>query len=402
MKKLKIGIVCYPSIGGSGVVATNLGLELAKLGHQVHFISYEQPFRLTGREKNIYFHKVEINKYDLFKYPDYTLPLAVTIEQVQKKYKLDALHVHYAVPHATAALLARRIMRQNNTPLPKIITTLHGTDITLLAQDKSLFDIIKYSIERSHCVTAVSQSLKNDTINVLKTEKPIEVIYNFYTPLPPGKSRSRVRKGLKIKDSDFLAIHLSNLRPVKRIPDLLKIAALMSRKAGSASRSSPSDARPSESRTGGKKQRKFKLLILAGEPFAKYYPMLKKLGLKNIIVKENIKDIENYLNAADVGIYTSETESFGMGMLESMAYGKPVLSTKVGGVPEVMRDGADGYLFKVGDIKGFAKKLELLMQNPGTLSQLGRNAALRAKKKFSAEVIVKQYLKHYLQTCEKQ
>lgn len=375
--KLSIGIVCYPSIGGSGIVATNLGNELAKLGHQVHFISYEPPFLLDLKMPNVHFHKVNINTYGLFKYPDYTLPLAVTIEQVQKKYQLDVIHVHYAVPHATAALLARRIMRQNSIPLPKIVTTLHGTDITLLAHDKNLLEIIKYSIERSHCVTAVSQSLKDETLQVLKTDKPINVIYNFYTPLPPTKSRASIRKGLGIKDNDFLAIHLSNLRPVKRIPDLLKIAALL------------------------KTRKNFKLLVLAGEPFAQYLALMKKLDLKNAIVKENIKDIKNYLNAADVGIYTSETESFGMGMLETMSYGKPVLATKTGGIPEVMRDGHDGFLLKLGDVKGFSNKIKLLMDNPELAKNLGQNALKRSREHFSAEVIVKQYLQHYRETCDK-
>jgi glycosyltransferase involved in cell wall biosynthesis len=431
-RKLKIGIVCYPSVGGSGIVATNLGNELALLGHQVHFISYEPPFRLNlnpvrsqsrraaGADDklayrtsngvnapNIHFHKVNINTYNLFKYPDYTLPLAVTIEQVQRKYNLDVVHVHYAVPHATAALLATRIMRQNNTSIPKIVTTLHGTDITLLAHDKSLFDIIKYSIERSHCVTAVSQSLKNDTIKILKPKHPIDVIYNFYTPLPANKPAAAIRKSLGIKKDDFLAIHLSNLRPVKRIPDLLKIAALMSRGAGSLpavatlqalQAGATMSAKPT---LGGQKHRQFKLLILAGEPFAPYLPLVKKLKLKNLIVKENVKDIENYLNAADAGVYTSEDESFGMGILETMSYGKPVLATNTGGVPEVMRDEKDGYLLKVGDIKGFVKKLGLLMQNPELAKQLGQNAQTRAKEKFSADVIVKEYLKLYTQTCEK-
>jgi N-acetyl-alpha-D-glucosaminyl L-malate synthase BshA len=382
-KNLKVGIVCYPSVGGSGIVATNLGNELARLGHQVHFISYEPPFRLNLNAPNIRFHKVNINTYGLFKYPDYTLPLAVTIEQVQRKFNLDVLHVHYAVPHATAALLARRIMRQNKTSLPKVVTTLHGTDITLLAHDKNLLDIIKYSIERSHCVTAVSKNLRDDTIKVLKTKKPIAVIYNFYTPLPPSKSRASIRKGLKVKDDDFLAIHLSNLRPVKRVPDLLKIASLMSRGSGSAGR------------------KNFKLLILAGEPFTPYQPLLKKLHLTNVLVKENVKDIENYLNAADVGVYTSADESFGMGILETMSYGKPVLATRVGGVPEVMRDGTDGFLFKVGDVKSFANKINLLMDSAALVKKLGNSAAKRAKEKFSADVIVQQYIKHYTETCKK-
>ena len=366
-------------------MATNLGNELARLGHQVHFIAYEQPFRLDLAARNIHFHKVNINTYGLFKYPDYTLPLAVTIEQVQKKYDLDVLHVHYAVPHATAALLARRIMRQNNVRMPRVVTTLHGTDITLLARDKNLLDIVKYSIERSHCVTAVSRDLKRETIQVLKTKKPISVVYNFYTPLPASKSRPAVRKGLGIsagggsafggKDSDFLAIHLSNLRPVKKIPDLLKIAALL------------------------KPVKNFKLLILAGEPFDQFLPLAKKLKLNNLIVKANVKDIENYLNAADAGIYTSETESFGMGILETMAYKKPVLATNAGGIPEVLQNGKSGYLLKVGDTKGFAEKIKLLMQNPELAARLGQNAQNVAQEKFSAKVIVKEYLKHYCEAC---
>ncbi len=372
MSFLKVGIVCYPSVGGSGIVATNLGLELSKLGHEVHFISYEPPFRLMGKHKNIHFHKVHINEYSLFKYPDYTLPLAVEIEKVQKKFELDILHVHYAFPHAAAALLARRIMRTNNIPLPKIITTLHGTDITLLAKDPSLFEAIKYSIERSHGVTAVSQSLKEETIKVLKTDKPIEVIYNFYSPHSPTKSRAAMRKGLKIKDTDILGIHLSNLRPVKRIPDLLKIVAQI------------------------KNEPKFKLLILSGADFSPYKPLVKKLGIQNkIIVKEKVKDIENYLNAADIGIFTSETESFGMGALEAMSYGSPVLATNSGGTPEVIEHNKTGLLCKVGDIKGFVKNLKLLIANNDLRKQMGEAAELAACEKFCSKKIVPEYVEYY-------
>lgn len=370
-------MVCYPSVGGSGIVATNLGNELAKLGHEVHFISYEKPFLLNLKEKNIYFHQVQINQYALFKYPDYTLPLAVTIESVQKKYELDALHVHYAVPHATAALLARRIMRQNNIPLPKIITTLHGTDITLLGRDNNLADIIKYSIERSHCVTAVSENLRQETIDVLKPEKNISVVYNFYTPVKQTKSRQAVRKELKIKNGDFLAIHLSNLRPVKRIPDLLKIASLL------------------------KNLKNFKLLILAGESFKPYAPLQKKLKLKNLIVRENVRDIQNYISAADLGVYTSETESFGMGILETMAYNKPVLATKVGGIPEVIKEGETGFMLPLNKPGVFAKKISELIDSPSLLKTLSDNAGKLAKEKFSAEVIVRQYLELYTKTCQK-
>ncbi len=367
---LKVGIVCYPSVGGSGIVATNLGLELAKLGHKVHFISYEEPF-LLQKHKNIFFHKVNVNPYALFKYPDYTLPLAVKIAEVQKKYFLNIVHVHYAVPHATAALLARRIMRSNHTPLPKIITTLHGTDITLLGRDKNLMDVIKYSIERSHGVTTVSENLKTDTIKFLKPEKPIKIIHNFYTPLPITKSRELVRKQLKINPEDFVAIHLSNLRPVKRIPDLLKIASKIT-------------------------STKFKLLILSGGDFSPYQPLVKKLKLeKKLIIQQNIKDIGNYINASDVGIYTSETESFGMGILETMSYGKPVLATHAGGVPEVVTKDKNGFLFRVGDIKAFVTKLQFLLANPALTEQIGLTAQQTAHTQFGAKKIVQEYLEFY-------
>jgi N-acetyl-alpha-D-glucosaminyl L-malate synthase BshA len=365
-------IVCYPSVGGSGIVATNLGLELSKLGHEVHFISYEPPFRLSSKHPRIYFHKVHINEYSLFKYPDYTLPLAVEIEKVQKQFNLDILHVHYAVPHAAAALLARRIMRTNNIPLLKIVTTLHGTDITLLAKDPALFEVIKYSVERSHGVTTVSQSLKEETIKVLKTDKPIEVIYNFYSPPTPTKSRESIRKSLKIKSSDVLGIHLSNLRPVKRIPDLLKIVAQT------------------------KADSKFKLLILSGADFSPYRPLVKKLGIQNkIIVKEKIVDIENYLNAADLGIFTSETESFGMGALEAMSYGSPVLATNSGGSPEVIEHNKTGFLHKVGDTKSFVKNLKVLIANPELRKQMGENAKLASCEKFCSKKIVPEYVEYY-------
>src|SRR5262249_51958569 len=189
MESLSIGITCYPSVGGSGIVASQLGSELAHLGHHVHFISYEPPFRLDRNQPNVYFHRVELNEYRLFKYPDYTLPLAVKMVEVADKHKLDILHVHYAVPHATAALLAVQIAKEQARRTPHVITTLHGTDITLLARDPNLGPIIKYSIESSCGVTAVSQSLKTETIQVLKTRKPIQVVYNFYRPKPPRKSR---------------------------------------------------------------------------------------------------------------------------------------------------------------------------------------------------------------------
>ncbi len=375
--RLAVGIVCYPSIGGSGIVATQLGLELARRGHRVHFISYEHPFRLIGRIPNIFFHKVNINQYELFKYPDYTLPLAVTMGAVHERYGLDILHVHYAVPHATAALLACQMLAQCAVKRPpRVITTLHGTDITLLARDPNLFSIIKYSVEQSSGVTTVSKSLRRDTIKVLSTRKHIEVIYNFFSPSPITKSRRAMRRRLGLSDDTFVAAHLSNLRPVKRIPDLLRIAAAL-------------------------KSKNFKLLILAGGTFEPYLPLVKKLEIEqNVIVRNNVVDIENYLNAGDAGLYTSETESFGLGLLESMSYGKPVVATRTGGIPEVVQEGKTGFLRPVGDIAGMAEQVKKIMADENMRSELGRRAKHRAETVFSPERIVTQYLDYYREALE--
>src|SRR5712691_1413777 len=223
MRPLSIGITCYPSVGGSGIVASQLGSELARLGHKVHFIAYEPPFRLEPHHPRVSFHQVEVNEYGVFKYPDYTLPLAVKMVAISDKFKLDVLHVHYAVPHATAALLATAIARERGQHAPRVITTLHGTDISLLGRDPNLRPIVKYSIENSDGVTAVSESLRRETVQVLRTRKHIEVIHNFFRPKLPSKSRAEVRRAMGVEDSDFLLIHMSNLRPVKRIPDILQV-----------------------------------------------------------------------------------------------------------------------------------------------------------------------------------
>jgi N-acetyl-alpha-D-glucosaminyl L-malate synthase BshA len=376
MSRLAIGITCYPSIGGSGIVASQLGSELARLGHRIHFISYEPPFRLDRKQRNVTFHRVELNEYRLFKYPDYTLPLAVKMVEVAAKHELDILHVHYAVPHATAALLATQIARKQIRHAPHVITTLHGTDITLLARDRSLGPIIKYSIESSCGVTAVSRSLKAETIQVLKTRKPIEVIYNFYRPKSPRKGRTEVRRSLRVRESDFLVIHLSNLRPVKRVPDVLHVVAALK-----------------------KDQRNVKLLVLAGEPFEPFRPLVKRLGIEDrVIVKENVLDIENYLHAADAGLYASEKESFGMGVLETMSFGKPVVASRVGGVAEIVQDKRTGFLARLGDVKAMAKAVRTLAHDPELAARMGEAARARAEQEFSSKKSVEQYLDLYRRT----
>jgi N-acetyl-alpha-D-glucosaminyl L-malate synthase BshA len=375
MKRLSIGITCYPTVGGSGIVASQLGSELARLGHQVHFISYEPPFRLDRKQLNVFFHQVELNEYRLFKYPDYTLPLAVKMVEVAAKHKLDILHVHYAVPHATAALLATQIARDQTQHTPHVITTLHGTDITLLARDPNLGPIIKYSIESSCGVTAVSRSLKKETIQVLKSRKPIEVIYNFYRPKPPRKGRQEVRRALRVRNNDFLLIHMSNLRPVKRAQDVLRVVAEL------------------------KDQPNVKLLILAGESFTPFRKIVKRLGIEDrLIVKDNVLDIENYLHASDAGLYASERESFGMGVLETMSFGKPVVATRVGGVTEIMRDGETGFLKRLGDVPSMARAVRTLANDPELAARMGEAARARAEQKFSSQQSVEQYLDLYRRT----
>ena len=382
-KSLSIGITCYPSVGGSGIVASQLGSELALAGHKVHFISYEPPFRLDRNQPNVRFHQVQLNEYNLFKYPDYTLPLAVKMVEVASRFRLDVLHVHYAVPHATAALLATQIARAQGAlgkkaqgrHTPHIVTTLHGTDITLLGRDPNLMPIIKYSIESSCAVTAVSESLRKETMQVLKTRKPIHTIYNFYRPKQPTRSRAEVRAELGIPESDFLLIHLSNLRPVKRVEDVLKVLANL--------RDLPC----------------VKLLLLAGGPFDAYASLAESLRLGDkLIIRENVLDIENYLNAADAGLYASERESFGMGVLETMSFGKPVIATKVGGVAEIVQHGKTGFLNRLGDVASMTKAVRKLAGDPALAAKMGERARHHAAEDFSVEAAVRKYVGLYRAT----
>ena len=374
-RPLSVGITCYPSVGGSGIVASQLGSELASAGDKVHFISYEPPFRLDRDQPNVLFHQVQLNEYNLFKYPDYTLPLAVKMVEVASKFRLDVLHVHYAVPHATAALLATQIAREQRRHAPHIVTTLHGTDITLLGRDPNLMPIIKYSIESSCAVTAVSESLRQETIQVLKTRKPIHTIYNFYRPKEPTRTRREVRAELGIPESDFLLIHLSNLRPVKRVEDVLKVLANL--------RDLPC----------------VKLLLLAGGPFDDYQDFAAKLELgPKLVIRENVLDIENYLNAADAGLYASERESFGMGVLETMSFGKPVVATKVGGVAEIVEHGKTGFLNRLGDVASMTKAVRRLAADPALAHRMGERARVRAAEGFSVEAAVRHYVDLYRAT----
>jgi L-malate glycosyltransferase len=372
-RPLRIGITCYPTVGGSGILATELGEDLARRGHEVHFISYERPFRLPVDMPRLHFHGVEINDYGLFKYPDYTLPLSVKMAEVSRDHRLDVLHVHYAVPHATAAVLAKSMLPAEMQP--KIVTTLHGTDTTLLGSDPGYGPAIRHALNCSDAITTVSAYLKSETQRLLQIGRPIEVIHNFFIPDKPRRSREEVRGELGI-DKEAMLLHLSNLRPVKRIDLLLEVAAKI---------------RPRES---------FKLVILAGEDFAPFHADLRGLGLEDrVIVRERVTDIENYLQAADVGLFTSESESFCLGILEMMCFGCPSVATRVGGIPEVIEENVTGLMAGFGDVAALVAGVEGLINSPTHRAEMGRASERRAREKFSADVIVPKYEALYRRVC---
>ena len=362
---MRIGITCYPSVGGSGILATALGEALASRGHEVHFISYERPFRLPTNVPRLQFHPVVVNDYDLFKYPDYTLPLSVKMAEVSRDHKLDVLHVHYAVPHATAAILARSMLQP--TEQPRVIATLHGTDTLLLGLDPGYGPAIHHALTQSDAVTTVSNFLKAETHQVLNFAGPIEVIHNFFTPHPSQRTRKEVRRELGVQD-EVLLLHSSNLRPLKRIDLLLEAVALI---------------RPRES---------FKLVILAGGSFAPFAQDVRRLGLENqVIVREKVTDIEDYLQAADLGVFTSDVESFCLSILEAMFFACPSVARRVGGIPEVVEHGVTGSLVDSSEAAQITAAIESLIQDPARRSAFGRAAQKRAQDHFSVGAIVPRY-----------
>lgn len=371
---MKIGIVCYPTLGGSGVVATELGHALASLGHQVHFIAYELPFRLHVDEDNIHFHQVEINRYDLFKYPDYALPLAVKMASVTEEFDLDVLHVHYAIPHATSAFLAKELLGKKKIA---VITTLHGTDITLVGRDPAYFQIVKYSIEKSDKVTAVSENLKCQTIRHFRLEKPIEVIPNFFTPQEEILSNKPPQKNCFDGDEKVL-IHSSNFRSVKRPEDVVRIFLKV------------------------RKSLKCKLLFLGTGAGIEE---VREQVLENNVEKEVIflgesRKIDKFIASSDLLLQPSSQESFGLTALEAMAYGVPVISTKVGGIPEVVIDGVTGFLSCTGDIEKMSRDAVLLLSDPELYQKMSGACKKRAAENFSVAKILPRYVAIYESAIE--
>ncbi|MDQ8203033.1 N-acetyl-alpha-D-glucosaminyl L-malate synthase BshA [Pelagicoccus sp. SDUM812003] len=371
--KLKIGIACYPLVGGSGILASALGMELAERGHQVHFFSYAKPVRLQLGHPNLHFHPVSVSKYKLFEYADYTLPLAVKIAEVADHEHLDIIHAHYAVPHATAAYIAKRMAKQDKL---RIVTTLHGTDTTLLGRDPNYRPAIEYSLQHSDVVTTVSESLRRDSEKVFDIGKPMRVVHNFFKAGKTTRSREEMRLELGI-DDQMMLFHASNVRSVKRVDLLLKALSLC------------------------KSKPRLKLLVLAGDSFDEHRETVRELGLEDMVmVRTNGYPIENYIAASDLGIYTSQSESFCLSILEGMFLGRASLAFRVGGIPEVMEDGVSGLLHTFGDCQALADSIDALEADRDRVAQMGEAGKTRANTHFTADAIVPKYEAVYREALE--
>jgi len=373
---MRIGITCYPTYGGSGVVATELGIELATLGHEVHFISYSQPFRLTGRESGIFYHEVPVSNYPLFEFPPYDLALASRMAEVAEYYHLDLLHVHYAIPHSVSALLARQMLAQRGKHLP-FVTTLHGTDITLVGMDRSYLPITRYAIEQSDGVTSISSYLKRVTEENFGITNHIEVVHNFvncdvYKPFADDEARAKARVRFANPD-EFLFMHLSNFRPVKRIADVVHIFARVA------------------------KQLPARLALIGDGPDRSTAEWLAhSLGIHNRIHFLGKQDrVSELLPLADLMLMPSEMESFGLAALEAMACQTPAIATRVGGVPELIDDGVNGLLFPIGDVDAMAAASVALLTDPERHQTMRRAARKTAQDRFCSTRILPRYVEFY-------
>lgn len=366
---MKIGIVCYPTIGGSGILATELGHELALRGHEIHFITYDIPFRLRLDRENIYFHEVEISHYDLFKYPDYALSLAVKIASIAKQYQLDILHVHYAFPHATSAFLAKQLLEGQRL---LVVTTLHGTDITLVGREPNYFQLVKFSIEKSDGITAVSHALKKQTCCHFQIKNSVEVIHNFFEPKAELIGKKPFRH-LFVSEKQKLLVHASNYRPVKRPKDIFYIFQHVRQAI---------DCKL--------------LLIGVGNGMEEIRQLAREKHLEqDVIFLGKSLDIDPYVASADVFLLPSEQESFGLAALEAMAYGLPVVATDIGGISELVEQGKSGYLAPVGAVKEMGEYAIELLSNDNKYQAFSQAAQERAATTFSREKIVPLYENYY-------
>jgi len=373
---MRIGITCYPTYGGSGVVATELGIELAAMGHEVHFISYSQPFRLSGRDQGIFYHEVPVSSYPLFEFPPYDLALASRMAEVAEFNGLDLLHVHYAIPHSVSALLARQMLAARGRRLP-FVTTLHGTDITLVGLDRSYLPITRYAIQESDGVTSISSYLKDKTIQNFDVTRGIEVVPNFvncdiYTPINDEAARAEARCRLAAPDEAIL-MHLSNFRPVKRVTDVVKVFAQVAREIPA------------------------RLVLVGDGPERSAAEWLAR----DLHIHDRIhflgkqERVNELLPLADLMLMPSELESFGLAALEAMACKVPSIATRVGGVPELIDDGLTGLLFAVGDTDAMAQGALSLLGDRARLESMREAGRKTAQTRFCATLVVPQYVRYY-------
>jgi L-malate glycosyltransferase len=373
---MRIGITCYPTYGGSGVVATELGIELAATGHEVHFISYSQPFRLTGRDTGIFYHEVPVSNYPLFEFPPYDLALASRMAEVAEFYELDLLHVHYAIPHSVSALLARQMLAARGRRLP-FVTTLHGTDITLVGLDRSYLPITRFSIQESDGVTSISKYLKEKTVEDFGIARPIEVIPNFvncdvYTPYKDEAVRNEARRRLA-NPGEAILIHLSNFRPVKRVTDVVKIFAQVVEKVPAR-------------------------LVLVGDgpdrSAAEWLAHELQISDKIHFLGKQER-VNELLPLADLMLMPSQLESFGLAALEAMACRVPTIGTNVGGVPELIDENVNGLLYPVGDVDGMAQGAVSLLKDRKRLEVMRDAARKTARSRFCSTLVLPLYIEYY-------
>ena len=365
---MKIAIVCYPTFGGSGVVATELGLELANRGHEIHFITYRQPVRLALLNSKVHYHEVNVPEYPLFHYQPYELALSSKLVDMVKLYKIELLHVHYAIPHAYAGYMAKQMLKDEGIILP-MVTTLHGTDITLVGNHPFYKTAVSFSINKSDIVTSVSQSLKDDTYKLFNIKKEIHVIPNFIE-LDKIRNESQIscHRSVMAKKEERIITHISNFRKVKRIPDVIKIFYKIQQKI-------------------------FAKLMMVGDGPEKLRAeqLCKEMGIEDkVIFFGNSNEIDQILSYSDLFLLPSETESFGLAALEAMAWSVPVISSNSGGLPEVNFDGISGYLSNVGDVDSMAENALKILSDDTTLAQF-RESALNVAQQFDIKNILPLY-----------
>ncbi|MGG4363123.1 N-acetyl-alpha-D-glucosaminyl L-malate synthase BshA [Bacillus subtilis] len=375
MRKLKIGITCYPSVGGSGIIATELGKQLAEKGHEIHFITSSIPFRLNTYHPNIHFHEVEINQYAVFKYPPYDLTLASKIAEVAERENLDIIHAHYALPHAVCAYLAKQMLKRNIG----IVTTLHGTDITVLGYDPSLKDLIRFAIESSDRVTAVSSALAAETYDLIKPEKKIETIYNFIDErVYLKKNTAAIKEKHGILPDEKVVIHVSNFRKVKRVQDVIRVFRNIAGKT------------------------KAKLLLVGDGPEkSTACELIRKYGLEDqVLMLGNQDRVEELYSISDLKLLLSEKESFGLVLLEAMACGVPCIGTNIGGIPEVIKNNVSGFLVDVGDVTAATARAMSILEDEQLSNRFTKAAIEMLENEFSSKKIVSQYEQIYADLAE--